>query len=103
MAWGLFRCCWRTQWQGIGSALIREGHSKLEATNARGCCLAGHQEYYDRFGFEHPKELEHEGVPQAAFFALSFDGRYLQGTVEFHEAFVADSWPESSDEPPQGV
>ena len=36
------------QHQGIGSALIREGLARLHALHAKGCCLAGHPEYYTR-------------------------------------------------------
>jgi len=78
------------QRQGIGTALVREGLSRLEKMKARGCCLVGHPEYYRRFGFENVTGLEHEGVPPEVFFALSFDGHVPQGTVEFHEAFKAD-------------
>jgi len=38
------------QRQGVGSALIREGLSRLRAMKARGCCLVGHPEYYRKFG-----------------------------------------------------
>lgn len=75
------------QRQGIGGALIEEGLARLKGLGARGCCLVGHPEYYGRFGFDHTGELSHEGVPQEAFFVLSFDGGIPQGTVEFHEAF----------------
>jgi putative acetyltransferase len=78
------------QRQGIGKALIREGLSRLKDMNARGCCLVGHPNYYRKFGFENISGLVHEGVPQEVFFALSFDGRYPQGIVAFHEGFKAD-------------
>jgi putative acetyltransferase len=78
------------QRQGIGGALIRAGLSCLRALNARGCCLVGHPEYYGRFGFKNPAGLAYEGIPPEAFFALSFDEQYPQGTVQFHEAFKAD-------------
>jgi putative acetyltransferase len=78
------------QRRGIGSALIREGLSRLKALGAGGCCLVGHPEYYRRFGFENAPGLVCEGVPQDVFFALSIDGHVPQGTVEFHEAFKAD-------------
>jgi putative acetyltransferase len=78
------------QRQGIGEALIWEGLSRLKEMNAQGCCLVGHPDYYGRFGFKHPAGLGHEGVPQEAFFALSFDGHTPQSTVAFHEAFTAD-------------
>jgi putative acetyltransferase len=78
------------QRQGIGKALIEEGLSRLRALNAQGCCLVGHPDYYRQFGFRNPSGLVVEGVPPEVFFALSFDGRYPQGTVTFHEAFKAD-------------
>jgi len=77
------------QRQGIGKALIQEGLSRLKDMNARGCCLAGHPDYYRRFGFKNVPELGCEGVPQEVFFAVSFDGNMPQGLVTFHEAFKA--------------
>ena len=78
------------QRQGIGKALIGEGLARLQKIRAQGCCLVGHPEYYGQFGFTNPPRLGHEGVPPEAFFALSFDGHTPQGTVTFHEAFMAD-------------
>jgi putative acetyltransferase len=78
------------QRRGIGGALIQAGITRLKDLGARGCCLVGHPEYYGRFGFQNVRGLVHEGVPEEAFFALSFAGRMPQGTVEFHEAFKAD-------------
>ncbi len=78
------------QRKGIGKALIREGLSRLKDMNAQGCCLVGHPDYYRKFGFKNFSGLVFEGVPQEVFFVLSFDGRYPQGTVAFHEGFKAD-------------
>jgi putative acetyltransferase len=78
------------QRQGIGSALIREGLSRLREQGARGCCLVGHPEYYRRFGFDNTSDLACEGVPNEVFFAVSFDGRIPRGVVQFHEGFKAD-------------
>ena len=78
------------QRQGAGKALIREGLVRLRALNARGCCLVGHPEYYPRFGFKNVPSLVYEGLRPEVFFALSFDGRYPRGTVQFHEAFQAE-------------
>lgn len=75
------------QRQGIGKALIQEGLSRLKAMNAQGCCLVGHPDYYRKFGFRNIPGLVVAGVPDAFFFALSFDGQIPQGTVTFHEAF----------------
>jgi putative acetyltransferase len=71
-------------------ALIQEGLSRLKNLNARGCCLAGHPQYYRKFGFENVPGLVHEGVPQEVFYALSFDGRFPRGDVMFPEGFKAD-------------
>jgi putative acetyltransferase len=77
------------QRQGIGKGLIQEGLSRLKEMNAQGCCLVGHPEYYRQFGFENSPRLVLEGVPQEVFFALSFDGHIPQGTVTFHDGFMA--------------
>ena len=78
------------QRQGIGKALIQEGLSRLRNFKAKGCCLVGHPKYYRQFGFKNVEGLVHEGVPQEAFFALSFDGKIPKGNVMFHEAFKAN-------------
>jgi len=83
------------QRQGIGTALIREGLSRLKELGARGCCLVGHPQYYLKFGFENMPGFVHEGVPPEVFLALSFDGSTPQGTVIFHEGFKAGSKPTS--------
>ena len=75
------------QRQGIGQALIEDGLARLKRNEAGGCCLVGHPAYYGRFGFQNVSELSLEGVPPEVFFALSFDGRIPQGTVQFHPAF----------------
>lgn len=77
------------QRKGIGKALMQEGLSRLKKLGTKGCCLVGHPQYYKRFGFENVPGLVHEGVPHEVFFALSFDGRFPQGDVMFHEAFKA--------------
>jgi len=84
------------QRQGIGKALIEKGLSRLKRLNARGVCLAGHPDYYRKFGFKNVPGLVHEGVPQEFFFALSFDGHIPQGIVTFHEAFKADGQGEGA-------
>ncbi|MBI5633617.1 MAG: N-acetyltransferase [Nitrospirae bacterium] len=82
------------QRQGIGTALIKEGLSRLKDINAQGCCLVGHPDYYRKFGFKNLPGLVLEGVPPEVFFALSFDGHTPQGTVAFHEGFKADGQQE---------
>jgi len=78
------------QRMGIGKALIQEGLSRLKDLGANGCCLVGHPQYYRKFGFGNVAGLFHEGIPQEVFFALSFDGRFPQGNVTFHEGFKAN-------------
>ena len=78
------------QRKGIGKSLIEEGLSRLKEMNAQGCCLAGHPDYYRKFGFTNVPGLVLEGVPPEVFFALSFDGDIPQGTVLFHEGFKAN-------------
>jgi putative acetyltransferase len=90
------------QRRGIGKALIREGLSRLEKLGARGCCLVGHPQYYGRFGFENVTGLGLQGVPQEAFFVLSFDGHLPQGNVMFHEGFKADDQQGAATAPSQG-
>jgi len=77
------------QHQGVGKALIEEGLSRLSDINAKGCCLVGHPDYYRKFGFKNVTDLVHEGVPQEAFFVLSYDGNIPQGKVAFHDTFKA--------------
>jgi putative acetyltransferase len=79
-----------SQRKGIGKALISEGLKRLKEAGGKGCCLVGHPQYYQQFGFENPKGLSHEGVPEEAFFVLPFEGGVPQGEVAFHKAFKAD-------------
>jgi putative acetyltransferase len=84
------------QRQGVGKALVREGLARLKAMHAQGCCLVGHPDYYRKFGFINMPGLVLEGVPQEVFFALSFDGQAPQGSVAFHEGFMADGRQEGA-------
>lgn len=78
------------QRRGIGTALIREGLSRLKAMNAQGCCLVGHPEYYPRFGFRNLPDLIYPGVPQEVFLALPLGTRQPpSGVVAFHPGFAA--------------
>jgi len=77
------------QRQGIGKALIQKGLAQLKDQGAKGCCVVGHPQYYEKIGFKNIAGLVLEGVPPEVFFALSFDGRFPQGKVTFHEGFKA--------------
>ena len=77
------------QKQGIGKSIINEGLSLLKQLGGQGCALVGDPNYYKRFGFKNCEELVHEGVPQEAFLALPFTDTVPEGTVIFHEGFLA--------------
>ncbi len=77
------------QRKGIGKALVEAGLLQLRALSARGCCVVGHPDYYPKFGFRNVPGFVCEGVPQEAFFALSFGGQFPQGSVTFHKGFGA--------------
>ena len=78
------------QKQGIGKSLIDEGLSLLKQLGGQGCALVGDPNYYKRFGFKNFPELVHEGVPQEVFLALPLNEKVPQGTVVFHEGFLAN-------------
>ena len=77
------------QRQGIGKALINEGLFMLKEIGGQGCALVGPPDYYKRFGFKNYPELVHEGIPQEVFLVLSFSDKMPNGTVVFHEGFLA--------------
>lgn len=77
------------QRQGVGTALIEEGLSRLKKIDAKGCCLVGHPAYYPKFGFRTVTDLVYEGVPREFFLVLRLDGSMPSGAVSFHEAFKA--------------
>jgi putative acetyltransferase len=77
------------QKQGIGKSLVNEGLSLLKALGSKGCALVGDPDYYQRFGFRNIPCLIHGGIPQEVFLTLPFDKIIPQGTVVFHEGFLA--------------
>jgi putative acetyltransferase len=79
------------QKQGIGTALINEGLSRLKARGGKGCVLVGEPEYYRRFGFRNLPALTLDGVPQQYFLALPFGQETPRGVVVFHSGFLARS------------
>ena len=78
------------QKQGIGKSLINEGLSLLKDMGGKGCALVGDPNYYKRFRFKNYPELIHDGVPQEVFLALPFNEKVPQGTIAFHEGFLAN-------------
>ena len=79
----------KLQKQGIGKSLINTGLSIVKAQGGKGCALVGDPGYYQQFGFRNIPNLVHEGVPQEVFLVLPFDNKIPQGTVVFHEGFLA--------------
>ena len=78
------------QKQGIGKSLINEGLSLLKDMGGKGCALVGDPNFYKRFGFKNYPELIHDGVHQKLFLALPFNEKVPQGTIVFHEGFLAN-------------
>lgn len=79
------------QLQGIGSALIQSALNQLKMIGAKGCVVLGDPNFYSEFGFKVVPELILANVPIEYFQALSFDGKFPQGIVTYHEAFNATS------------
>jgi len=77
------------QKQGIGKSLVNRGLSILKELDGRGCAVVGDPNYYMRFGFRNTPDLVHEGIPQEVFLVLPFAENVPQGTVAFHEGFLA--------------
>ena len=77
------------QKQGIGKSLVNQGLSLLKEMGGKGCALVGDPNYYKRYGFKNYPELIHDGVPQEVFLALPFNEKIPQGTIIFHEGFLA--------------
>jgi putative acetyltransferase len=75
------------QHQGIGSALAREGLTRLRAAGAGGCVLLGDPAFYGRFGFINDPRLACGNIPPPFLQRLSFDGAEPVGEVRFHPAF----------------
>jgi putative acetyltransferase len=77
------------QGRGVGTALIAEGLSRLQADGALGCVVLGEPAYYGRFGFFHHSALMLDGVPPDYFQAMPFGAHLAQGVVHYHAAFAA--------------
>jgi putative acetyltransferase len=72
---------------GLGSRLVRESLSALQARGGRGCALVGDPSFYGRFGFRAEPSLVLPGVPPQYFQVVRLDGPMPAGTVAFHPAF----------------
>lgn len=73
--------------QGVGSALIREGITRMERLGARGIVLLGSPDYYARFGFRHEPQLAYPGPPPEYFQALLLKDELPSGEVSYAPAF----------------
>jgi putative acetyltransferase len=83
------------QRQGVGSRLVKQG---LDILRERGCpfvVVIGHPEYYPRFGFSpasgHGLVSQWEGIPDAAFMALTLDASSMagiSGVAKYREEFT---------------
>jgi putative acetyltransferase len=51
--------------------------------------LVGDPNYYKQLGFRNFPELIYEGVPPEVFLVFPFSEKVPQGTMVFHEAFLA--------------
>ena len=75
------------QRQGIGSALIEEGLSRLRDQGAAGCILTGNPDYYRRFGFEVSPANSPEKAYEDFFMIKPLGEIRPNGPMSFHEAF----------------
>ncbi|GGY19855.1 GNAT family N-acetyltransferase [Paludibacterium paludis] len=77
------------QRQGVGSRLMRQALTLMEARGAAGCVLVGDPDYYSRFGFAPHPDLASPGIPSGYVLALAFGEDRPRGTVTFSGAFDA--------------
>lgn len=75
----------KRQHSGIGTALIREGFSRLP--DAKAVFLIGDPNYYSRFGFVGDCGLTYGDVPAAAVQGLFFDGQPRTGELKYAAGF----------------
>ena len=73
--------------KGVGSALVREGLSRLKHNGAQGCVVLGEPGFYSRFGFHNTPEIMIEEAPQEHFLALAFSNKGATGVVTYHPVF----------------
>lgn len=82
------------QGRGVGSALIREAHSRAAALGYRSCVLLGHKDYYPKFGYrkaidfgiEFPFDIPHEYCMAVELVPGGLDG--VHGTVKYSQPFM---------------
>ncbi len=75
------------QGEGIGTALIEQGLSKIKALGALGCILTGNPDYYRRFGFELAPVHVPADEAEAFFMLKLLAAQQPLGRFTFHRAF----------------
>jgi len=76
------------QRQGIGGAMITEGHRRLVSSGERLAVVVGHPDYYPRFGYRHDLAEGYTTPYQGeALMACAFADAPRQGTLRFADAF----------------
>ncbi|WP_147821316.1 GNAT family N-acetyltransferase [Salidesulfovibrio onnuriiensis] len=79
------------QYEGVGSALMRETIARMRHQNAAGIVLVGDPGFYSRFGFRSYAELSCPGVPALNVLALPFGLTKPEGSIAPHPAFLEAS------------
>ncbi|MEP3477731.1 MAG: N-acetyltransferase [Fuerstiella sp.] len=93
------------QKQGIGSILVTDGMKRLAKRNLEFTMVAGHAQFYPRFGFLPAAEysVRHgcDGMPQDIFFLHTKHPRtqFIDGLAYYHDVFGTQhgSVPKSTD------
>lgn len=77
------------QRDGIGSALVEEGHLRLQQRNERLSVVLGDPDYYGRFGYTHERAKGFESAYQSdALQALAWGEAPYDGALEYPAAFA---------------
>ena len=77
------------QREGIGSALVEEGHLRLRQRDERLSVVLGDPAYYGRFGYTHERAKAFESTYQGeALQALAWGEAPLEGALEYPAAFA---------------
>ncbi|MBT8232990.1 MAG: N-acetyltransferase [Saprospiraceae bacterium] len=81
------------QKMGVGTALIKKGHSIARSLGFPFVILVGHEHYYLKFGYKHLKENISFpfDVPRQNCFGISFFNdalTHISGTIQYDEAFL---------------
>ncbi len=80
------------QKQGIGSALIKEGHKIAKESGYHYSIVLGSEKYYPRFGYIPAKNFDvetPEGIPSVNFMAIKLieDAKPLKGKIKYTKEF----------------